>query len=210
MKTYNGEAFSRALITLKIDGIRVHKSGTTALSRAGKPLYHVPADLPDGIYECFLGSLEATVTALRTVAGGDIQHEHFYRLDAGAIDPRLVVGEFINLSPEQIGELFKYWSYTHEGLVIRPSGATDIDDWYKVKAKETLDLVVLDVQPGTGRNTGRMGALITERGKVGTGFTDADRERKDWLGKTIEVECMGLTKSGAMRHSRFLRERFDK
>ena len=61
-----------------------------------------------------------------------------------------------------------------------------------------------------------MGALITEMGKVGTGFTDINREwwadpcRDLPVPYIIEVECMGLTKNGKFRHPRFKRIRWDK
>ena len=82
--------------------------------------------------------------------------------------------------------------------------------WLKVKSSDTFDVQVTDVVPGRGKHTGRMGALMTERGKVGTGFTDAQRSEVWQAGEIIEVECMSLTPSGKFRHPRFVRRRFDK
>ncbi|MEC8307229.1 MAG: hypothetical protein VXZ72_05235, partial [Chlamydiota bacterium] len=77
----------------------------------------------------------------------------------------------------------------------------------KVKPLVDEEFVVLDVQAGAGRHEGRMGALICEYDgrvfKVGTGFTDADRERTDWKNKTITVEYFELTPRGVPRHPRF-------
>jgi ATP-dependent DNA ligase len=66
-----------------------------------------------------------------------------------------------------------------------------------------------------------MGALQTAMGKVGTGFTDEDREHfwdLDWNRNPdgtfkpvmIEVSCMQLTPDGKFRHPAFERIRYDK
>ncbi|MEE8597957.1 MAG: hypothetical protein V3S69_00265 [Dehalococcoidales bacterium] len=86
-----------------------------------------------------------------------------------------------------------------------------------IKPSETHDVLVTDVIEGTGKYVGMMGALMTPMGKVGTGFTDADRKwfwdtrivNKD-LPLLIEVECMSVTKNGKFRHARFKRIRWDK
>ena len=55
-----------------------------------------------------------------------------------------------------------------------------------------------------------MGALLTDHGKVGTGFSDSDRE-EDWkIGDLIEAEYMEITEAGKMRHARFIQRRLDK
>jgi len=59
-----------------------------------------------------------------------------------------------------------------------------------------------------------MGALMTDMGKVGTGFTDMERQewwikRNSRVGTVIEVECMQLTPDGLFRHPRFVRWRPD-
>jgi DNA ligase-1 len=98
----------------------------------------------------------------------------------------------------------------HEGLVLKkkdgeymPGGRHG--QWLKWKPEpETLDVMVLDVQRGSGRISDRMGALevgLLHRGDtehvgcVGTGFSDEER-KKWWLahetgearGKVIEIE----------------------
>jgi ATP-dependent DNA ligase len=84
---------------------------------------------------------------------------------------------------------------------------------YKVKKQETIDVVVTDIQPGAGKYVGKMGALITSMGKVGTGFSDKQREAfndTSVIGRTIEVGCMEVTKDNKFRHPRFIRFRPDK
>lgn len=78
----------------------------------------------------------------------------------------------------------------------------------KVKPFVDEEFTVVDVRAGTGKHEGRMGALVCEGRdgetfKVGTGFTDAEREDLDWIGKTITVEYFELTPRGVPRHPRF-------
>lgn len=85
----------------------------------------------------------------------------------------------------------------------------------KVKPTLSLDLLVLDVLPGEGKHEGRAGALRCKLADqqfvdVGTGLSDADRERGDWVGKIVEVEAMGWSKEGKLREPRLKGIRYDK
>ncbi len=99
--------------------------------------------------------------------------------------------------------------------------------WLKYKPVITVDLEVVDVEEGTGRNLGRLGALVCsgfDHGKqitvnVGSGFTDADRDsfwvdRNLVMGHTVEILCDTITKNQdgtySLRFPRFLRFRDDK
>lgn len=97
----------------------------------------------------------------------------------------------------------------------------------KVKVFNTADLKVIGYEEGTGRNSGRLGALVVDyKGnevKVGSGFTDEQRE-KLWLcrehekmtliDKIIEVQYFEETKNDqggtSLRFPTFLRVRDDK
>lgn len=66
----------------------------------------------------------------------------------------------------------------------------------KFKAELDCDLLCVDVEEGTGKNEGRMGALVLESAdgvikvNVGTGFSDEDREefwKNKPLGKVVAV-----------------------
>jgi hypothetical protein len=185
-------------LTLKIDGVRAHRENGVWLSRTGKPLYNLP-DMPDGIYEVYLGDWASSVSACRTINGDPVDTDNLYMLYPH-LDDRLYLGILIYELPPEIPEGI-------EGFVIHTA-----DGMYKVKHKYTYDVEVTGIQPGTGKYAGKMGALLTPMGKVGTGFTDSDREllNKDIIGKIIEVECMELTENGLFRHPRFVRVREDK
>jgi ATP-dependent DNA ligase len=66
----------------------------------------------------------------------------------------------------------------------------------KMKAEEVADLVVVGIEEGTGKNAGRLGALVCEtadkllRVNVGTGFSDEQRDEYfdySMIGRIVEV-----------------------
>lgn len=98
--------------------------------------------------------------------------------------------------------------------------------WLKLKPFIEVSLTVIAVEEGTGRNVGKLGALICEgvddgkliKVNVGSGFTDSDRDaywtsREDVIGHTVEVRADAATKSQdseetwSLRFPRFLRFR---
>jgi len=117
-----------------------------------------------------------------------------------------------------------------EGIMVKP--ITGIYEcrrsalWLKVKPFIEVSLTVVDVEEGTGRNVGKLGALIVEgkdddkfiKTNVGSGLTDADRESfwnaKDKLiGQIVEVRADAITQNQdtkdtwSLRFPRFLRFR---
>jgi DNA ligase-1 len=101
--------------------------------------------------------------------------------------------------------MFRQVAAGDEGLVVRQGNR-----WLKVKPINTFDVPVIGSIPGRGKHTGRMGALITPMGNVGTGFTDEQRGTEYPEGTIIEVESQGLTPDEKFRFPRFIRVRFDK
>ena len=98
--------------------------------------------------------------------------------------------------------------------------------WLKLKPFIEVSLTVVAVEEGTGRNVGKLGALICEgvddgkliKVNVGSGFTDSDRDsywqgRENIIGHTVEVRADAATKSQdseetwSLRFPRFLRFR---
>lgn len=195
------------LFTLKVDGVRgLKKEDGTVVSRKGKPLHNLD-HVPYTDFEVYTGSWETTVSDVRTHKGEPVALEHIYSLDP--IDERLCIGNVDNPTKEYItARMERAVKDGYEGLVLRQGGK-----WFKVKPKETYDVVVTGLQEGKNKNVGKLGAFLTDTGNVGTGFTDVQREQyfdEKYIGSTIEVDCMGLTPKGKFRHPRFIRERFDK
>ena len=96
--------------------------------------------------------------------------------------------------------------------------------WLKLKPFIEVSLEVIDIEEGTGRNAGRLGALVCEgvddgktiRVNVGSGFTDGNRTgfwsaRDQLLGQIVEVRADAVTQnqdgSYSLRFPRFLRFR---
>src|SRR5690606_24030869 len=119
---------------------------------------------------------------------------------------RLILGPIREYSEDEIKQILKQVNEEgNEGLVIHSDKFN-----VKVKPKYTYDVKILEIIPGRGKHEGNMGALLTEKGKVGTGFTDLERRLfndPSVVGSIIEVECMELTKNGKFRHARYIRQR---
>jgi DNA ligase-1 len=118
----------------------------------------------------------------------------------------------------------------YEGIMIKdPSAVYECKrsvSWLKQKPFIEVSLTVTGYEEGTGRNEGKLGALICEgvddgksiRVNVGSGFTDSDREefwdgKEDLLGQVVEIRSDAATRSQdsedvySLRFPRFLRFR---
>jgi DNA ligase-1 len=117
-----------------------------------------------------------------------------------------------------------------EGIMVKPVGGIyeckRSVGWLKVKPFIEVSLKVVDTEEGTGRNAGKLGALVVEgtdmdkfiKTNVGSGLTDTDRETfweaKDKLiGQIVEVRADAITQNQdtdnewSLRFPRFLRFR---
>jgi DNA ligase-1 len=118
-----------------------------------------------------------------------------------------------------------------EGIMIKelnaPYECKRNTSWMKWKPTITVDLTVVNIEEGTGRNKGRLGALVCEgvddgktiRVNVGSGYNDSDRDdywanSKLVIGRTAEVLADAITQnqdgSYSLRFPRFVRFRDDK
>ena len=115
-----------------------------------------------------------------------------------------------------------------EGIMIKDLGAPyecrRSTFWMKWKPTITVDLNIVGFEEGTGRNAGRLGAIICEGVdndrnicvNVGSGLSDANRDeywsaRDQLLGDVIEVEADAVTQNQdgtySLRFPRFVRFR---
>ena len=116
----------------------------------------------------------------------------------------------------------------YEGIMIKDPDASyeckRSTAWLKLKPFIEVSLEVVDLEEGTGRNQGRLGAIICEgeedgrriRVNVGSGFSDSDRDSfwqaSDQLfGNVVEVRADAVTQNQdgtySLRFPRFLRFR---
>ena len=125
--------------------------------------------------------------------------------------------EEVDLSTEEGNKRFVELNKTavdggYEGVMIKdvdaPYECKRTHSWLKAKPFIEITLTVVDVEEGTGRNAGRLGAVIVEgeddgynyRLNCGSGFTDAQRdeywtERTGLIGQLIEIRADARTKS---------------
>ena len=117
-----------------------------------------------------------------------------------------------------------------EGIMVKPiTGIYECKRsslWLKVKPFIEVSLKVIDTEEGTGRNAGKLGALIVEgtdmdkfiKTNVGSGLTDTDREtfwkaKEKLIGQIVEVRADAITQNQdtsnewSLRFPRFLRFR---
>ena len=105
-----------------------------------------------------------------------------------------------------------------EGCILKdgnaPYEAKRVKHQIKMKAEETADLRIIGVEEGTGKNVGRLGAVLCEdetgvlKVNVGSGFTEKEREEfwnEDLIGQIVEVKYNEIvTKKGSDEVSMFL------
>ena len=117
-----------------------------------------------------------------------------------------------------------------EGIMVKPIGGVyeckRSTLWLKVKPFIEVSLKVIDTEEGTGRNVGKLGALIVEgkddgkfiKTNVGSGLSDSDREnywkaKEKLIGQVVEVRADAITQNQnakdewSLRFPRFLRFR---
>ena len=141
----------------------------------------------------------------------------------------------INLSDEDGQKQFADYNKIcidkgYEGIMIKPvNGAYECKRstlWLKVKPFIEVSLTVKAVEEGTGRNVGKLGALIvegTDAGKfiktnVGSGLTDSNRDdfwkaKEKLIEQVVEIRADAITQNQdakdeySLRFPRFLRFR---
>jgi DNA ligase-1 len=157
--------------------------------------------------------------------------EEWYETVQDQLPNITVVGqELVDLDTDEGQEKFRKINQRavdggYEGIMIKDPDAIyeckRTTSWLKLKPFIEVTLEVKNVEEGTGRNVGRLGALVCEgddddrhiRVNVGSGFSDSDRDtfwnsRSDVLGKLVEVRADAITQnqdgSYSLRFPRFL------
>ena len=146
---------------------------------------------------------------------------------------KILAHETINLNTKEGQQIFKKINQTaidggYEGIMIKdplaPYECKRSHAWLKLKPFIDVSLEVINVEEGTGRNVGRLGALVCEGlddGKnitvnVGSGFTDIDRDNfwnnsSNIVGQIVEIRADGITLNQdgtySLRFPRFIRFR---
>ena len=141
--------------------------------------------------------------------------------------------EFVNLDEEHGQKRFAEINTDaikngYEGIMIKdvdaPYECKRSTSWLKQKPFIEVSLTVKDLEEGTGRNEGRLGALVCEGEddgrnisvSVGSGFSDSDRstfwiDRGEVVGQIVEVRADAITQNQdgtySLRFPRFLRFR---
>ena len=139
----------------------------------------------------------------------------------------------IDLDTEEGQNLFRMYNKSaiengFEGIMIKdldaPYECKRSTAWLKLKPFIEVSLAVVDFEEGTGRNVGRLGAIICEgeddgrriRVNVGSGFSDSDRDsywagRDQMVKQIVEVRADAVTQNQdgtySLRFPRFLRFR---
>ena len=125
--------------------------------------------------------------------------------------------EEVDLSTEEGNKRFVELNKTavdggYEGVMIKdidaPYECKRTHAWLKAKPFIEVTLEVLEIEEGTGRNEGRLGAFVcagTDDGKditvnVGSGFSDANRDdfwnhRNSIIGNLVEVRADAITQN---------------
>lgn len=179
-----------------------------------------PETVADG--ELHAPGVPATSVVTRVVSGGHLEFAPFHVPLLGGKRPTMAEALAVpfHVQPEELEVdrgllLAEARRRGIEGFVLREGYSWR---WYKLKGTKTVDAVVTEQHRGTGRHAHRLGAVsiwVEDRdlGRVGTGFSDADRNvfwKQSLVGKVIEVEYDCLAANGKLRFPRFVRVRDDK
>ena len=146
---------------------------------------------------------------------------------------RVMPGITVNLATPEGHDIMRRFAEDavaegYEGIMIKdldaPYECKRTKSWLKWKPTITVDLTISDFEEGTGRNSGRLVAIVCEgvdderniRVNVGSGFSDTNRDeywnnRDRLLGCVVEVQADAVTQnqdgSYSLRFPRFVRFR---
>ena len=116
---------------------------------------------------------------------------------------------------EEAQKIFEeYLAEGQEGIILKAMNGVwedkRVKTQVKFKAELDCDLKVIGIQPGTGKYEGMVGALLCESSDgivkvdVGSGLSDDDRKRDDYIGKIVAVTYNARIKNKQGEQSLFL------
>ena len=223
-------------VSEKLDGVRAYWDGRRLLSRRGN-VFQAPAWFTerfpphplDGELWLGRGAFEATLSAVRkqrpvAAEWRQLSYQVFELPGAaGDFSQRLarlerivaaVNSPYLKLIPQQRlkdqaalqEKLDEVVAGGGEGLMLHRA-----DSLYETGRGNAL-LKLKTYLPGKGRNLGRLGALLVEmpdgrQFKIGSGFSDQERENPPPVGALVTYKYYGLSRRGIPRFASFLRIR---
>ena len=168
-------------------------------------------EIKEGIYYMAFDMLE--MEEFNQLKGIHKYHERLQKLLdldklMGSMFVRIIRPLYIGNDMDEVLELLKvYKKLGAEGLMVNlmdvPYEFKRSKNILKVKVMQTADLRIVGFEEGQGRNAGKLGAILVDfKGgivKVGSGFTDFDREfiwknQDQYLGKIAEIQYFEITK----------------
>lgn len=161
---------------------------------------------------------------------------HWHALNADDLpNIKVLEHELLDLDTAEGRELFQQINANairggYEGIMLKdptaPYECKRTTSWLKQKPFIEVSLTVVNLEEGTGRNAGKLGALVCEgtddnrfiRVNVGSGLSDADRaeiwsDPDSVIGQVVEIRADALTQNQdssdtwSLRFPRFMRYR---
>ena len=175
-------------------------------------------EIKEGIYYMAFDMLE--MEEFNQLKGIHKYHERLQKLLdldklMGSMFVRIIRPLYIGNDMDEVLELLKvYKKLGAEGLMVNlmdaPYEFKRSKNILKVKVMQTADLRIVGFEEGQGRNAGKLGAILVDfKGgivKVGSGFTDFDREfiwknQHLYINRVVEVSYFEISKDKTGKES---------
>ncbi len=130
----------------------------------------------------------------------------------------IIPQKIVDSREQMLQELRRVEKIGGEGLIVRKPEALYAAgrsmEILKVKSHQDAEATVLAHLPGKGRNEGRLGSLLVAladgtRFKLGSGFSDRERQDPPPVGAVVTFRHFGTYQSGIPKFPSFLRVRYD-